>query len=75
MFGIIAATVGLSLFAAYFLLGAKFVWLRHATVLFVPCVLFVFTVLIYVLPRRAWIAFALVLFFFFRTRFTRFIRI
>jgi hypothetical protein len=60
LFGIIAAVVGLSLLAAYFLLGAKFVELRHATVLFVPCVLFVFTVLINVLPRRAWMAFALV---------------
>jgi hypothetical protein len=65
LFGVIAAVVGLSLFAAYFLLGAKFVELRHATVLFVPCVLFVFTVLLNVLPRRAWMVFALVFVFLF----------
>jgi hypothetical protein len=65
LFGAIAAAVGLALLAAYFLLGAKFVELRHATVLFVPCVLFVFTVLKAVLPRRAALGFALVFVFLF----------
>ncbi len=58
LFGVIAATVGAFLFAAYFLLGANYVEMRHATVLFVPCILFVFTFLINVLPRSTWIFFA-----------------
>ncbi|MEP6903182.1 MAG: glycosyltransferase family 39 protein [Actinomycetota bacterium] len=60
LFGVIAGTVGAFLIAAYFLLGAKFVEIRHATVLFVPLVLFVFTVLINILPRRSWIFLALI---------------
>lgn len=61
IFSVIAGTVGLFLLGAYFLLGAGYVEIRHAAVLFAPLVLFVFTVLLAVLPRKSWIVFALIL--------------
>jgi hypothetical protein len=61
LFGAIAGTIAAFMLGAYFLLGEIYVELRHAAVLFVPCLLVVFTVLINVLPRRSWIVFALIL--------------
>lgn len=58
--GTTAATVAAFLLAAYYLLGAEYVALRHAAVWFVPLGLFVFALLAMVLPRRSWIFFALV---------------
>jgi len=58
-FGAIFGTVSLFLLVAYFLLGAIYVEIRHAAVLFAPSILFVFAGLINLLPRRVWLAFAL----------------
>ncbi len=41
IFGAITAIIGLFLMAAYFLLGGPYVAIRHASVLFVPLILFI----------------------------------
>lgn len=59
-FGIITATVGIFFLFGYFALGVMYSQLRHATVFFVPLVLFVFAFLSNVFPRKSWIVFALI---------------
>lgn len=65
LFGTISAVIFTFLVAAYFLLGTIYVELRHAAVLFVPLILFVFAILKNILPRRSWIIFAVIYFLLF----------
>lgn len=59
--GTIAATVAVFLLAAYFLLSADYVAMRHFAVLFTPLLLFLTALLTEVLPRRRWMVFAVAL--------------
>jgi Predicted membrane protein len=71
IFGVTAATVGAFLLVAYFLLGSIYVELRHMAVWFVPLVLFVFSLLAMLLPRRSWIFFVVLMAFFYSYSFYR----
>lgn len=59
-FGTISAAIEILLFAAYLALGAEHVALRHYAPLFAPLIIFAALLLVRLVPRRSWIAFALV---------------
>jgi len=64
-FGTISATVAAFFLFVYFQLGAGYIAIRHAAVLFVPLFIFTGAVLVKILPKKSWVLIAVLYLIFF----------